>query len=278
MLIPVPRFSTVTDVVHHHPRGTELSLPSDPALWAALLAAIHNSPSEAQAPPLFVLEDAASNESFTINQNFFRAFIEAWDEDRTHVVTVSHVDGGVRTFRSAQRFWRFLATCAEQAVFEYRTAGSLPALARDGLTIVSNLQPAAPVRLLPDTWARVVDHWNQMNEQTSSAAAGGSAARPHDAVLVPDTLTGLIPVSDKPAADDEYDAGGAYEGERRRPRSHAVIDPSTTVDDAQLEAIARRFSGPRRRGVDGQPPDDSRYWTHFMRQWGVLRAQYRNYM
>lgn len=253
MSIPVPRYSTLTDVIQRV-QNAEVAVPADKQLWAALLAAIRTG-AGAQDPPLYLLEDSVSGESFTVNQHFARDFIERYEDERTHIITLSF-PAGLRTFRAGQRFWDFLLTCYEQISMDASTK-EMSELQSGKLTVTSNLLPENAMTFSRRTWVQVVETWNRRNGPTRKGMKW-SQGMP----------VGLA----EEDGDDEADTlcpSASRSGGATRPRSGAVIDPLTTLDDTELLEIMNRYNT-RKEG--------SRYWQHFMKHWKLLQAQYRNYL
>jgi hypothetical protein len=248
MPIPVPRYSTLTDVVQRL-ESNEVSFPSDKQLWAALLAAVPTSPG-AQDPPLYLLEDTTTGESFTANQHFVRDFIERFEDERTHVVTLTF-PAGLRTFRAGQRFWDFLVACHDQLALD-PVAKEASELKVGQLNVTSNLLPDVSLVLSRVAWAQIVETWNSRNGPKTGQT---------------EWSLGPTPGTSSKVRGVETDADGLPMA--TRPRSAAVLDPMTTVDDLDLAALMR---GPKDGGGKG------RYWQRFMKHWHVLQAEYRNYL
>jgi hypothetical protein len=281
-VIPVPRCTTLTDSLHRL-RGQELQVPSNPELWEALVAAIPNTPG-AQDPPLYALQDSITGDTFTANEQFVRDFIESWEEEKTHIITVA-VGNTLRTFRGGARFWEFARLWSQQvAMLGSRASAAyfakqqqqmhshngtmaesgpyVPAhLAHAETHIVSSQNPRDKISMTLTAWSNLVTQWNRRSEVkgTAGGKAVATALRGVDHASPQDVLK-LVQNDDD--EDDPLPPPA-------RPRASAVVDPLTTLDDVDMQALHRRFERRDR---------SSHYWTHFMAHWHVLQAQYRNYL
>lgn len=204
MAIAVPRYSTLSDAIQRVHTG-EVKFPSDPDLWAALLAAIPLTPGS-QEPPLFALEDSATKDAFNVNQQFLRDFIERWEDERSHVVTVRS-SIGLRTFRAGQRFWDFVVLSHAQAKFKGDYEGE-----SSEIVATSNLAAHNELRMSLVAWTQLVERWNDRNTPRA----------------------GIDPLPMVSVEEPRED------GVNQRQRAHAIADPSTIVEDDDLRAMEAR--------------------------------------
>jgi hypothetical protein len=105
-----------------------LTFPSDPAFWQALLKAVESDTATSQVPPLYILNEGTTGESLYVNQTFAHAFVESWEDNSIHSITVQPLgtigtggglgkegaNGLLRTFRAPSEFWNFLVDFTER--------------------------------------------------------------------------------------------------------------------------------------------------------------------
>lgn len=275
MSIAIPRCTTLTDVIQRA-SGTEVAFPTNPAMWKSLLQAIPTTPGS-QQPPLYVLEDSRTGESFVANQLFVRDFIERWSDDETHTVTVNF-QGGLRTFRASTQFWDHVVAFGKLREHELpskSTSGLFAATAAQAqlYSVTSSLEVGFNVQVTADTWNELVEMWNRVNQPRGKQWIFGATQTPLNQarrrkVQVAEDLSEEMNLDAKSRLDETDDIDV-----ETRPRSGAIIDPETAFDERDFDILYQQLAAKTHKGATGP-----RYWTHFMRQWRLLEAQYRNYV
>jgi hypothetical protein len=144
-------------------------------------------------------------------------------------------------------------------------AEEAPAAADDQINRVKSVQ------MFVSEWRQVVDAWDAATAVLLHEEQGGQQH--------PQTT----PAKGKQVAADPLQ-GFVDQAEMwsTRPRSTAVVDPTTT-EDLVRDAMDRMRSLEQQRrssrlGGGGNGEGSGLYWTHFMNHWKVLEAQYRNYL
>ena len=249
MPLTVPSGVTAAEIVRYAATASPalspsaLTFPSSPLFWAQLLKAMRENREEAQRMPLFVVYDEAHKESVKVSRAFFRDFVEEYETERTHIVTVTAPDSVV-TFRAVDAFWNHAELAARSCSLS--TAADDPACGRGIVTVRSNLRADSVDNILVmsrDAWDDCVASWNGKHQRVPQKASASSS----------DDLRALL--SPTQAAMN-----------MPRARANATIDPFTTKAAAE-EFVARSTR------VHG-----SRYYSYFMKHWKVLCAQNRNYL
>ena len=235
-------------------------------MWDALLSAVKSDPSS-QIPPLYVLNDGDSGEALYANQRFVQEFLERWEEVDTHTITVQGYDKTVRTFRARQEFWRHLMMIAESIVPREKSRGTdLKYDVDERLTVRTDkpilptvggktAHPIGELKLLPQQWSKAIVSWNQLQGE-----------RGEEQFIIDDVEEAPI--------DHQLDEMAVMDLLPRRPRAQAILDPSSTMPDP-AELYQKRWKS---IGDGNRPGGKSKYFTHFMKHWKLLEAQYRNYL
>jgi hypothetical protein len=129
------------------------------------------------------------------------------------------------------------------------------------------------VQMFVSEWRQVVDAWD-----TATAVLLHEDEQGGQQHLHPQTSPAK---GKKVAADPLQGLVDQAEMWATRPRSAAVVDPTTTEDLVRDAMDRMRFLEQQRRSSrlgGGNGDGSGLYWTHFMNHWKVLEAQYRNYL
>ena len=278
-------------------------IPSDHRFWKSLRLAVKQHPEATQSGRRMLrVHESTTNETLIIEQEFLKDFVAAYEADATYQVTVAQeqqLSGtaakstvGLRTFFCNQEFWDHVLMSYASTVsgggaqspsnnttyagpydsivlsvritrVEHRSSSeaslNASAAAAYSRKIPTWLQNLATLQLTVGEWNAVVAAWNRLHvapadDNTAASPVPGESAPP-------------------PTAHPQDPQEDVHEGESMRRRSQAVFGADSSYD---LVAEARARLDDLSKG--SAKANGSRYWTHFMFHWGLLEAQYRNYL